>query len=283
MFKISEFSKIAQVPASLLRYYDKIGLFSPVTIDEINSYRYYDASQLPELSRILALKELGLSLEQITKLVQEDVSAEEIRGMFTLRKAQIEQSLQDEAARLAVVETRLRQLERSQTGEREDVVLKSLPAQPFLSYRKTYANVFDAVAAITELNNTVPKRLGKRAGHLTALMHGEAFEMENVDLELGYALTQPVNSPFELPSGHVLVPSELPALETAACSVRVGGFEKGYLNYSDLGTWLDANGHALLTPHREVMIVPPLPHQVDEVVVEIQLPLAARSSEQILV
>ena len=49
--------------------------------------RGYDVSQLSELSRILALKALGLSLEQIAKLVQEDVSAEEIRGMFTLRKS----------------------------------------------------------------------------------------------------------------------------------------------------------------------------------------------------
>ena len=275
MFKISEFSKIAQVPASLLRYYDKIGLFSPVSTDDINNYRYYDAAQLSELSRILALKELGLSLEQITKLVQEDVSAEEIRGMFTMRKVQIEQSLQEEAARLKVVETRLRQLERSQSNEREDVVLKSLAAQPFLSFRKIYADVFDAAASVLELASVIPKHFGKRAGHLTAIMHGEAFEMENVDVELGYVLTRVTEEPFELPSGRVLTPSVLPAIETAACSVRVGGFEKGYLNYSDLGVWVEANKHAMLTPHREVMIVPPLPQQIDEAVVEIQLPLAA--------
>ena len=274
MFKISEFSKIAQVPASLLRYYDKIGLFKPVHTDDINNYRNYDASQLPKLSRILALKALGLSLEQIAKLVQEDVSAEEIRGMFTLRKVQIEQSLQEEAARLKVVETRLKQLERSQTNEREDVVLKSIPAQPFLSFRKIYTDVFDAVATITELNEVIPRRFGKRAGHLTAVMHGEAFEMENVDVEIGYVLTRPTEEPFELPRGRVLTPSELPALPTAACSVRVGGFEKGYLNYSDLGIWLEANNHTMLTPHREVMIVPPLPQQMNEAVVEIQLPIA---------
>ena len=277
MFKISEFSKIAQVPASLLRYYDKIGLFSPVHTDDINSYRYYDASQLPELSRILALKELGLSLEQITKLVREDVSAEEIRGMFTLRKAQIEQSLQDEAARLAVVETRLRQLERDTTEQREDVILKSVPAQPFLAFRKTYTDVFDAVATIIELNSTVPRRFGKRARHLTAVMHSEAFEMENVDIEMGYVLEQPYDKSFELSSGRVLTPSELPAIGAAACSVRVGGFEKGYLNYGDLGAWLNTNNHQMLTPHREVMIVPPLPGQMDEAVVEIQLPLATVS------
>lgn len=198
--------------------------------------------------------------------------------MFTLRKVQLEQSLQEEAARLKVVETRLRQLERSQSNEREDVILKTIPAQPFLSFRKTYTSVFDAVTAILELNDIVLKRLGNRAGHLTAVMHGEAFEMENVDLELGYALTRPAEKPLELPGGRVLTPSELPAIDTAACSVRVGGFENGYLNYSDLGAWLSAKDHAMLTPHREVMIVPPLPHRMDEAVVEIQLPIRASAA-----
>ena len=275
MFKISEFSKIAQVPASLLRYYDKISLFSPMHIDDMNQYRYYDASQLPTLSRILALKELGLSLEQITKLVQEDVSAEEIRGMFTLRKVQIEQSLQEEAAGLKVVETRLKQLERSATNEREDILIKSIPAQAFLSVRKICTNPLDALAAIMELQNIAKPRFGRRAGHIVAVLHSEAFDLERIDVEVGFTVDKILDKEVTLPSGTVLHPSELPAIETAVCSVRVGGFENGYLNYGDLGIWLESNNFDLSTPHREVMIVPPMPDQMDEAVVEIQLPLRA--------
>ena len=275
MFKVSEFSKIAQVPASLLRYYDKLGLFKPVSIDEVNNYRYYGAEQLPELSRILALKELGLSLEQVRRLVQEDISAEEIRGMYALRKVQLERSLQEEATRLKVVETRLEQLGRTDPTGRKDIVLKSVPAQPFLSFRATFPNIFEVVPIMVEMSEVVSRRLGGRAGYMTAVLHGEAFEMENVDVELGYALKRPAPRPLELPSGLVLQPGELPALETAATSVRVGGFENGYLNYGDMGVWMGANNHHLLTPHREVMIVPPLPQQIDEAVVEIQMPLAS--------
>lgn len=78
MFRIGEFSKIAQVPGSLLRYYDQIGLLKPAHIDQWTGYRYYSAKQLPRLHRILALKELGLTLDQITRLVDEEVSAAEI-------------------------------------------------------------------------------------------------------------------------------------------------------------------------------------------------------------
>ena len=111
MFRIGEFSQIAQVPTSQLRYYDEIGLLKPAQIDEWTNYRYYSVTQLPRLNRILALRELGLSLEQIRRLLDDDISPQEIRGMFTLRKAQIEQQLQDEVIRLRTVEARLQHLE----------------------------------------------------------------------------------------------------------------------------------------------------------------------------
>src|SRR5438132_3935846 len=111
MFRIGEFSKIAQVSGRLLRYYDEIGLLSPESTDPETGYRYYSARQLPRLNRILVLKELGLSLEQIARLLAQDTSPDEIRGMLALRKAQIEQSLQEEMARLRIVEKRLQQID----------------------------------------------------------------------------------------------------------------------------------------------------------------------------
>lgn len=133
MFRIGEFSKIAQVPASVLRYYDDIGLFSSIHSDPETGYRYYSVEQLSQLNRILALKDLGLTLDQIKQLVLNEVSPEEIRRMLSLRKAQIEQTLQVEATRLRVVESRLQQLEREGGFQDKDVALKALPAQPFLS------------------------------------------------------------------------------------------------------------------------------------------------------
>ncbi len=82
MFRIGEFSRIAQVSGRLLRYYDEIGLLSPNFTDPETGYRYYSAQQLPRLNRILVLKELGLSLEQVARLLDQQTSTEEIRGML---------------------------------------------------------------------------------------------------------------------------------------------------------------------------------------------------------
>ena len=141
MFRIGEFSRIAQVSGRLLRYYDEIGLLSPDFTDPQTGYRYYSAHQLPRLNRILVLKELGLSLEQVARLLDQQTSTEEIRGMLTLRKAQIERTVQEEMARFRDIETRLQQLDGLHVP---DVVLKAVPAQGYLSLRGVLSGM-DAV------------------------------------------------------------------------------------------------------------------------------------------
>ena len=111
MFKIGEFSKFSQVPVKTLRYYDEIDLLKPVEVDQHTGYRYYSAEQLYRLNRILALKDLGLSLAQIGELLDGDLPAEQMRGMLRLKQAEVQGRVKEEQARLARVEWRLRQIE----------------------------------------------------------------------------------------------------------------------------------------------------------------------------
>ena len=100
MFKICDFSKICQVPVSALRYYADLGLLEPAHIDPFTGFRYYELDQLPRLNRIMALKDLGLSLEEIGRLLNEEVSVDEMRGMFRMQQAKIQQHVDDEGGRL---------------------------------------------------------------------------------------------------------------------------------------------------------------------------------------
>lgn len=202
MFRIGEFSKIAQVPASLLRYYDEIGLFVPMRSDRDTGYRYYSVQQLAKLNRILALRDLGLSLEQIKRLVEDEVSAEEIRGMLTLKKTQIEQTIQTEAARLRAVESRLTQLERAGRFQDDDIVLKHLPAQSFLSLRRPFQTLEETLAMIAEMTQTVPRRMGIKAlDYFAVVIHCERYENQNWDLELGFLLSQDQAAEISLSDG----------------------------------------------------------------------------------
>src|SRR5215470_18668087 len=109
MIKIGEFSKLVQVPVPTLRYYDQVGLLKPVHVDPLTGYRYYSANQLPRLHRILALKGLGFSLEQIAAALDEELTLEQMRGMLRLRQAQINEQLAEMQNQLVEVEVRLHQ------------------------------------------------------------------------------------------------------------------------------------------------------------------------------
>jgi DNA-binding transcriptional MerR regulator len=79
MFTVGEFSRLAHVSKRLLRYYDEIGLLTPMRIDSLTGFRYYSAEQMPRLNRILALKDLGLSLDQIQRMLNDQISTEEMQ------------------------------------------------------------------------------------------------------------------------------------------------------------------------------------------------------------
>ncbi len=65
MYKIGELSKLSRIPVKTLRYYDSVGLLPPDEIDSFTGYRYYSAAKLSDCYRIVALKELGFSLDEI--------------------------------------------------------------------------------------------------------------------------------------------------------------------------------------------------------------------------
>ena len=93
MLKIGDFSRLSQVSVKTLRYYDEVALLKPTQVDEMSGYRYYSVAQLRQLHRILALRDLGFSLDQIGYVLEADLSIEELRGMLRLRRAEQQQRL----------------------------------------------------------------------------------------------------------------------------------------------------------------------------------------------
>ena len=276
MFRIGEFSKIAQTPITQLRYYDQIGLFQPEQIDQFTGYRYYKASQLPDLNRILAMKGLGLTLEQIQRLVVDSVSADEIRGMLSLKKAQIEQELQGQMMTLRQIEARLKQVEKEGELSNDDVIIKEVPAQPYYSYIEQFADVRQAIKRRVELSRLLPKHVSKKKiGHFMAIMQEDGFTLENSTVEMGFLINDAVNEPLKLASGHEMAMRILPKIETAACVVRVGGFEQGFDCYGNVGRWLETNSYHISDNVREIFIKQVPLDRIDEMVCEIQIPITA--------
>ena len=275
MFRIGEFSKIAQVSGRLLRYYDEIGLLTPATIDSETGYRYYSAKQLPRLNRILALKELGLSLDQIARMLDENISSEEMRGMLMMKKAQIEQSLREEMARFNYVEARLQEIDREGLlSEEYDVVIKSIPSSYFFSIREMCSGISEVLHVMEEITRVLPSRVGDRSlEHFTVVMHSDIYEMDNLDIELGYTLSADLTPELTLKDGRMLQMRELPAVAQMATVVRVGGALENPYCYGNLGSWMEDNGYTFAGSGREVFLELPRNYEQPQSVAEIQIPV----------
>ena len=274
MFRIGEFSKIAQVSGRQLRHYDQLGLLVPEYTDPETGYRYYSATQLPRLNRILALKELGLSLDQIARLLNENISSDELRGMLTMKKAQIEQMLHEEMARFRYIESRIQQIDADGQLDDYDIVLKSVSARKFLSVREVCPSLNEGRQLVAEMQRFIPARVGSKAlGHIAAVMYSDMFEWEDIDLEIGYLLNEEVNVDITLSDGRAMTVKELPAVDMMLTVVRVGSPQTGHGSYSALGVWAEANGYRLTGLGREVFLQLPQPGKEDEAVTEIQYPV----------
>lgn len=134
MLKIGEFSRLSQVTVKTLHHYDELGLIRPAHIDPATNYRFYTVEQLPRIHRIMALKEMGLSLEQIGLMLEKELPTEQIRGMLHLKQAEIHQEMREAQRQLAMVEFRLRMIEAEVNFPELDVVMKRLEAMHFLSF-----------------------------------------------------------------------------------------------------------------------------------------------------
>jgi DNA-binding transcriptional MerR regulator len=273
MFRIGEFSQIARVSGRLLRYYDSIGLLRPVRTDPQTGYRYYSAAQLGELNRILALKELGLTLDQIGRMLHDRISAEEIRGMLMLRKAELERSLREEAFRLRHVESRLTQIEEEGALKDYDVVIKSAAPQPFLALRATFPRMEDVMAMLHDVTRTVTARVPAAAReHMVVVAHSD-FDDQDLDLEIGFGLTRAVGKPLMLPDRREMTARELPAVATLATIVRTGPIHQSHLAFGALGVWMEANGYQVDGPCREIFLDGLFRSPDDDTVMEIQFPV----------
>ncbi len=127
LLKIGEFARLGSVSPRTLRHYEDVGLLTPVQVDPVTGYRAYQPDQLARLNRIVALKDLGLSLAQVAQLL-DGVTAEQIHGMLALRRMQLEDAIDVQQAQLARVEARLRQIEREGTMSIDDIVRKHIPS-----------------------------------------------------------------------------------------------------------------------------------------------------------
>ncbi|WP_214405867.1 MerR family transcriptional regulator [Pseudonocardia lacus] len=278
MFTIGEFANLGRVSVRMLRHYDAIGLLRPARVDPGTGYRQYSAAQLSLLNRVVALKDLGLTLQQVGAVLAEEVDVGELRGMLRLRRVQLAAQVEADTARLARVDARLRLIEEEGHMDTGDVVLKRIQAVRVAELSATAAG-YDHPTSITEnLSPLYPRLLELLEGSGTTVVGAALAYYEPAPREPGDE-TITVHAAFpiagEPPADRGFDVVELPEIATAATMLHHGSMSEAFRTGQTIAGWIDDNGFRPVGPGfaREVYLECP-PDDVDRWVTELQVPVS---------
>jgi DNA-binding transcriptional MerR regulator len=272
MFTIGDFASHGRVSVRMLRHYDAIGLLRPAAVDPASGYRWYEAGQLTRLNRLVALKDLGFTLEQVRSILDEKVSVEELRGMLRLRQAELQARIAGDAARLAQVEARLRIIEREGVMPADEVQVKRIPAVRVAELSGIAADFEpeSITPVIGPLYDELIRRL-ERAGvtptGAPVAWYEDATDGDGVVVHAG----MPVD--VERGGAHGLQVVDLPAIERAATIPHHGSMDGVMPTVQALARWIEANGYRSAGYSRELYLE--CGEDRDTWVTELQEPITA--------
>ena len=252
MFSIGEFARHGRVSVRMLRHYDAIGLIRPACVDVATGYRFYEASQLDELNRVIALKHLGFTLQQVQAILAEKVSAAELRGMLKLRRAEIQATIDAETTRLARVEARLMTIEDGARVPADGVVIKRLAPVRVAELADVAASY--EPEAITPVIQPLYHDLWCRLASADIQATGPAVAYYEDTPQGGILVHAAV--PVTVPPGgdHGFSVVDLPEVESAAAIIHHGSMDDVLPTGQALARWIDANGYRSAGYAREVTL-----------------------------
>jgi DNA-binding transcriptional MerR regulator len=273
MFSIGEFARHGRVSVRMLRHYDAIGLLRPACVDPVSGYRFYQASQLAELNRVIALKDLGFTLQQVQAIMAEKVSAAELRGMLRLRRAEIRAQIEAETTRLARVEARLLTIEDEARAPADGVVIKRLA--PVRVAELTGVAAGYEPEAITPVVQPLYCDLWQRIAGAGVVAAGPAVayyqDTAAADGAIMVHAAVPVVAEGAGDQGFSVV--DLAEVDSAAAIIHHGSMDDVLSTGQALARWIDANGYRSAGYAREVTLE--WSADPDQWVTELQQPIYA--------
>lgn len=273
MYRIGEFSRIGSVTIETLRHYDALGLLKPAQVDPATGYRYYTAKQLQILNRIIALKEVGFSLEEIARILRDNPSTEELRGMLKAQLASAESAIEAAQLRREKIQARLNYLNLEDNMPAFEVTLK--PIEAF-----TVASMREIVPMFEQVSQRIGEMFHAIAGWMAAnklpfglpmtLYHNESYTRENIETECAIIIRDREIDNVPQPALPIVVRQTDAYAHVATAVVTDGKPDSFKLAYNTIGQWIGDHGYHIIGAPRELYFGAP---EDDDYTAEIQFPV----------
>jgi len=250
MFKIGEFSRMSGLSINTLYHYDNVGILKPIYIDKFTGYRYYDANQLITINKIIALKDAGFSLIEISNFFKNNSSSESLIEVLEVKAELLENALELETSRLQRLRTNIFLIKNGGIPTMNEISIKKVEKILVASLRKCFVKdgnqTYDEFCESlwTQVNEYIDKVKGKRTIPCMTLYHEDNTSVQ--DMEVAEPITKLI------PEGANVKVYELPIVEKMACIVHNGSFATIGKTYEIMYKWISENKYSICGPVREI-------------------------------
>lgn len=274
MLSIGEFASLGRVTVRLLRYYDEIGLLKPARVDRSSGYRSYAPDQVPVLTRILQLRDFGLRLDDITRIVHGDLDTAAEQDLLRAARQQLAGQIEDNGLRLQRLDAYLRTTEGEPMPVTIDVEVVQVPP-----VRVAYLTGIAGGWGNRHIGPVIGPLFGQLDRALAAAGIADAgpgiaiYEAQETGDQTTVRVTAAmvVDDSVGRDDGYELM--TLPGLDPAAVAVHHGVVSTIDQSWHALMDWAAVSGYELTGICREVYLSPPDVPQEDWIT-QLQQPVA---------
>jgi len=236
----------------MLRHYEKCGLLRPAEIDKFTGYRHYSAGQIPLLSRIVLLRNLGFSIDEISDILTNFDDHAYLDKVLRAKMVSVKSTIEAEQEKLEML------IQMSDTVRKErnimvyDVELKKLQSIKVLSLRGIIPHYRDEGVLWEKLGSYIAKNQITITGGGYSTYYDEEYKETNPDVEIAVQVDALGDSENDF------LYKEYPEVPQAATVRFSGPFDGGYDAASEkLANWMENNGYVFAGPLRGHVIVSP--------------------------
>lgn len=246
LLQIGEFARLTGLPVRTVRYYGDLGLLPPAEVDRTTGYRRYRIDQVERAGQLLALKTVGLTLDEI-KLVLDDLLDD--RAFRDLLEAKV-----DELERESALVNEQLQRARAQLDLLEQRLERPMPEVTVKTTEpKTIAFIREQIGGIAEIAPMFP-RLFSAVSPADGVGPGgniyHYFSDDGTSIDMEAVLPVPENYRAEAPAATRVID----AVQVASLTHH-GAFNRLHEAHADLLAWVEANGYAVSGPAYEWNLV----------------------------
>lgn len=241
-YHIGEFAALCGVSTKTLRFYDEVGVLRPAGVDPRTGYRRYSPQQLEQMASILALKDLGVPLAEVSEFTAKRGAPADRRAILNNLKQKIEHSIQTATQSLNWINAALDEFDKCQSPI--PVIVKRRPALRIASIRVKLRNYAEVTRFENELSDALPPDC---VGGLRGVLWHRCGDSGSPEAEPFIQLKK------RAPSQGLYEMKELPQA-TLACAYSGIGDESAEQAYVAVRRWMQIRGYRLAGPKREIYL-----------------------------